>query len=152
MSSFGFSRSGNAVRRRPIYRFVRAMTARSWALFALVSTLWGIPYLFIKVAADEGVPPLYLSWAHCLLAGAVLLALAWRAGTLASLRGRWRWIGIYAVIEIAIPFPLIAAGEIRISSSLAAILVATVPMIIALLALRFDRDERVSGSRLVGLF
>jgi drug/metabolite transporter (DMT)-like permease len=128
------------------------MTARTWALFALVSTLWGIPYLFIKVAVDDGVPPVFLAWARVALGAVVLLALAWRAGTLASLRGRWRWIAVYAVIEIAIPFPLIAAGEIRISSSLAAILVATVPMLIALFALRFDHTERVTGSRLVGLF
>src|SRR5438093_63935 len=33
------------------------MSPRAWAAFATVSTLWGVPYLFIKVAVDDGVPP-----------------------------------------------------------------------------------------------
>ncbi len=51
-----------------------------------------------------------------------------------------------------LPFPLIAAGEQHVDSSLAAILIASVPLIVAVLALRFDHDERATGSRLVGLF
>jgi drug/metabolite transporter (DMT)-like permease len=58
---------------------------------------------------------------------------------------------MYAVFEIVIPFPLIPAGEQRIASSLAAIIIATVPLIVALLALRFDHAERATGRRLVGL-
>jgi drug/metabolite transporter (DMT)-like permease len=128
------------------------LSPRAWAAFAAVSTLWGIPYLFIKVAVDDGVPPLFLAWARVTLGAAVLLLLAWHARVLPSLRGRWRWIAVYAVIEICIPFPLIAAGEKHVASSLAAILIASVPLIIALLALRFDHAERVGGRRLVGLF
>ena len=128
------------------------MSPRAWGAFAAVSVLWGIPYLFIKVAVDEGVPPAFLAWSRVLLAAAVLLVLAWRAGTLGSARGKGRWIAAYAVLEISIPFPLIAAGEQDVSSSLAAILIATVPLMIALLALRFDHSERVQGRRLFGLF
>jgi drug/metabolite transporter (DMT)-like permease len=127
------------------------MSARAWVAFAAVSTLWGIPYLFIKVAVDGGVPPAFLAWVRVVLGAAVLLALAWRAGLLATVRGRWRWLCVYAAFEIAIPFPLIAAGEQHVASSLAAILIATVPINIALLALRFDSAERATGSRLVGL-
>jgi len=128
------------------------MTPRAWAAFAAVSVLWGIPYLFIKIAVDDGVPPLFLAWVRVALGAAVLLALAKRAGILGSVRGRWRIVVLYAVIEIAIPFPLIAEGERHVASSLAAILISSVPMIIAVLALRFDPSERVTGFRLVGLF
>ena len=57
----------------------------------------------------------------------------------------------YAIAEITIPFPLIALGEQHVASSLAAILIASVPLMIALLALRFDPGERVTGIRMVGL-
>jgi drug/metabolite transporter (DMT)-like permease len=127
------------------------MSARAWAGFAAMSLIWGIPYLFIKVAVDDGVPPAFLSWVRVALAAAVLLALAAHAGTLGSLRGTWRWLGLYAVLEIAIPFPLIAAGEQHVASSLAAIIIASVPLLIALLALRFDHSERATGRRLAGL-
>jgi drug/metabolite transporter (DMT)-like permease len=127
------------------------MSARAWVAFAAVSTLWGMPYLFIKVAVDDGVPPAFLAWVRIVLGAAVLLGLAWRAGTLASLRGRWRWIAVFAVVEISLPFPLIAAGEQHVSSSLAAIIVAAAPLFVALLALRFDAEERATGARLAGL-
>ena len=127
------------------------MSARARIAFLSVSVLWGIPYFFIKVAVDDGVPPAFLAWARVALAAAILGALSLRLGLLETLRGRWRILGAYALIEIAVPFPLIAAGEQAVSSSLAAILIAAVPLIIALLALRFDHQERATGSRLVGL-
>jgi len=119
--------------------------------FAAVSFLWGIPYLFIRIAVDDGVPPAFLAWARVLLGALILVPLAWRAGLLDSLRDRGRWLALYALAEIVIPFPLIAAGEQYVSSSIAAILIAAVPLIVALLAIRFDQSERVRGSRLVGL-
>jgi drug/metabolite transporter (DMT)-like permease len=127
------------------------VSARAWAAFASVSILWGIPYLFIKVAVDDGISPWFLAWFRVTLAALVLLGLAWRSGVLGSVRGHGRMLLLYAVIEICIPFPLIAGGEQRIPSSLTAILIAAVPLIIALLALRFDASERVRGSRLWGL-
>ena len=127
------------------------MSARAWAAFAAVSTLWGIPYLFIKVAVDDGVPPAFLAWARVVLGGAVLLLLARRAGALGSLRRHWRWLWVFAAFEIAVPFPLIAAGERHVSSSLAAILIAAAPLFVVLLALRFDPSERAHGTRLAGL-
>jgi drug/metabolite transporter (DMT)-like permease len=127
------------------------MSARAWVAFASVSVLWGIPYLFIKIAVDDGIPPAFLAWVRVLMAAVILLGLSWRAGLLGTLRGRLRWMSLYAIVEICIPFPLIAAGEQHVSSSLAAILIAAVPLIVALLALRFDAGERAHGRRLVGL-
>lgn len=127
------------------------MSARAWAAFGAVSVLWGIPYLFIKVAVDDGVPPAFLAWVRVVLGAAVLLTLAWHGGLLSSLRGRWRWLAVFAVVEITVPFPLIAAGELHVSSSLAAILIAAAPLFVAVLALRFDATERVTEERLAGL-
>jgi drug/metabolite transporter (DMT)-like permease len=127
------------------------VSTRAWVIFGAVSVLWGIPYLFIKVAVDDGVPPAFLAWVRVILAASLLLAIAWRAGTLGSVRGHWRWLALFAVAEVAIPFPLIAAGEQHVASSLAAIIIATAPLFVALLALRFDASERVTGRRLVGL-
>ena len=127
------------------------MSPRAWAAFAAVSILWGIPYLFIKVAVDDGVSPAFLAWVRVVLAAMVLVALAWRLGLLHTLRGRWTWLIVFGIVEIAIPFPLIAAGEQHVASSLAAIIIAAAPLFVALLALRFDDSERVNGLRLVGL-
>src|SRR3954452_19999091 len=128
------------------------MTPRAWAAFAAVSTLWGIPYLFIKLAVDDGISPAFLSWSRCAVGAAVLVPVAWRMGLLRDLRPRLGAITAYAACEIILPFPLIAAGEQHISSSLTAILIASMPLIVALLALRFDASERVRGTRLAGMF
>lgn len=127
------------------------MSPRAWAAFAAMSLLWGIPYLFIKIAVDDGVPPAFVAWARVVLAAAVLVPLAWRAGTLGAVRGRWRWLLVYAVIEISLPFPLIAFGETHVSSSTTAIAIATVPLLASLLALRFAPGERLTGRRLAGM-
>jgi drug/metabolite transporter (DMT)-like permease len=128
------------------------MSSRGRIAFALLSVIWGMPYLFIKVAVDGGLSPAFLSWARVSVAAAILLGFAWRAGVLASLRGRGRWLVVYGICEIVFPFPLIAFGEQRVASSLAAILIASVPLIIAALAMRFMPAERVGGRRLIGLF
>jgi drug/metabolite transporter (DMT)-like permease len=127
------------------------MSARAWTGFAAMSVVWGIPYLFIKVAVDEGLSPAFIAWVRVVLAATILLMLARRAGLLPTLRGHFRWLALYAVLEVAIPFPLIAAGEQHVSSSLTAIVIASVPLIVALLAIRFDPAERATGRRLVGL-
>jgi drug/metabolite transporter (DMT)-like permease len=127
------------------------MSRRAWLAFAAISAIWGIPYLFIKIAVRDGVTPPALAWGRVTLAAVVLLALAARAGTLRTLRGRGRWLLAYAVSEITLPFPLIAFGEQRVASSLAAIIIAAVPLIGALLAMRFDHSERPTPIRALGL-
>jgi drug/metabolite transporter (DMT)-like permease len=127
------------------------MTRRAWIAFSAASVIWGIPYLFIRIAVRHGFTPATLAWSRVALASVVLLALAWRAGTLHQLKGRWRWLAFYALVETTLPFPLIAFGEQRVSSSLAAIIIAAVPLIGTLLALRFDHSERPTPVRFAGL-
>ena len=119
-------------------------------MFAAVALLWGVPYLFIKVAVAE-VPPVTVVFARVALAAALLGPVAARRGALRGLRGRLPQLALLALLEITIPFLLISMGEQRITSSLAGLLIASMPLFVALLALRFDPAERVTGARLLGL-
>ena len=127
------------------------MTPRAWWLFALSSGVWGVPYLFIRVAVDAGVPPAFIAWARVTLAAALLVPLALRRGALRGLRGRAGAVVAYAACEIAVPFVLIAMGERYISSSLTAILIATMPLFVALLSVRVSPADKPTGLRLTGL-
>jgi drug/metabolite transporter (DMT)-like permease len=127
------------------------MTKRAWWAFAFMSVVWGASYLLIKIAIDGGMPAADVAWLRVAIAAVLLVAIAWRAGAMGTLGGRWRWIVGYAITEISIPFPLIAAGEVHVASSLAAIIIASVPLIIAVLSLRFDPSERPTRVRAVGL-
>jgi len=124
------------------------MSPRAWMLFAAVSVLWGIPYLFIKLAVDE-LSPAFIAWSRCAIAAAVLLPLAARAG---ALRGLPRWPLIaFATVELIIPWPLIGFGEQHVASSFAATLIATVPLFVIVISLRRRTAERPTPSRVVGL-
>jgi drug/metabolite transporter (DMT)-like permease len=127
------------------------MSARAWVLFVGMSLVWGIPYAFIKIAVDAGVPPLVVAWGRVALGALVLLPVAWRAGALRGLRERVGWLAAFALFEIAIPFPLISFGEVHVSSSVTAILIAALPLVVAGITLRIEPDERVSAPRLAGL-
>ena len=124
------------------------MSTRGWALFAAVSVVWGMPYLFIKIGVEE-LTPGFVAWSRVALAAVVLLPIAIKTGALRGLP--LRWLVAFAAVEIAVPFPLIGFGEQRISSSLAAILIAALPLVVAFLALRFDHAERPTPIRLAGM-
>ncbi len=113
-----------------------------------MSVIWGVPYLFIKIAVDE-LSAGFVAWSRVAMAAAILLPIAWRTGALRGLSPRW--LLAFAFVEITIPFPLIAFGEEYLSSSITAILIAAVPLMVAFLALRFDHTERPNATRFVGM-
>ncbi len=125
------------------------MTRRAWWAFAFMSVVWGGSYLLIKIAINGGMTAPDVAWLRVAIAAVLLVVVAWRQ--FASLRGRWVLIVAFAVAEISIPFPLIAVGEVHIASSLAAIIIASVPLIVTVLSLRFDPSERPTRARAAGL-
>ena len=127
------------------------MTSRAWLLFVLSSLIWGVPYLFIKIAVDAGVPPAFVAWSRIALAAVLVLPLAIRRDALRGLRNRTAAIVGYTACEVAVPFVLIAVGEQYITSSLTAILIATMPLMVALLSLRLVPGDRLTRTRALGL-
>jgi drug/metabolite transporter (DMT)-like permease len=123
-----------------------------WIL--LLAALWGASFMFIKVAVDE-IEPTAMMAARLLGAGVILLAiLAARAGlraAAASLRSAGLGAVLLGAINGAAPFTLIAWGEKHVDSGIAGIANASVPIFVALLAIRFRVSERVTGLRLVGI-
>ncbi len=126
------------------------MTRKGWVLFIAMSVIWGIPYLFIKIAVQELTPGVVV-FARVGIAALVLIPIAIHQGVLRPLRKRWLMIAGLACVQIVGPFLLISFGEQHITSSLASLLIATDPILVALLALRFDPGERVTGLRSIGL-
>jgi len=126
------------------------VSRRGWVLFIALSVIWGVPYLFIKVAV-EYISPAVLTSTRTGLAALVLAPLAIRGGQLRPLLARWRWVLAFALIEIAVPFGLLGAAEQRLSSSLTGLLVAGVPLIGAVLGVALRLADRIDRRRLIGL-
>jgi drug/metabolite transporter (DMT)-like permease len=127
------------------------MNRRAWLLMALLAGLWGASYLFIKLALEDGMPPLFIVFARIALGATVLVPIARRAGALRGMRGLTGPILFMAVVQVVLPFLLITYGERHIASSLAGILVSATPIFTALIAVRYDDDERPRGIALAGV-
>lgn len=127
------------------------MDRRSWLLMALLAALWGASYLFIKVALEDGMAPLFIVFARILLGALVLVPLALRSGELAQMRGLTGPIMFMAVVQVVVPFVLITYGEEHIASSLTGILVSAAPIFTALIAVRYDDEERPRGIAIAGV-
>ena len=126
------------------------MTWRTWATFAALCAIWGLPYFFIKLALPE-LSPVCIAWGRITLAALVLVPIAWHRGVLQRAFEHKIAVATFAVVELVIPFSLIAMGEQWISSSLAGILIATVPLTVVVIAPLFGVKERIGALRIVGL-
>src|SRR3954468_16662484 len=126
------------------------MTRRSWLMLIVTAAVWGSSYMFIKVALDdfsEGA----IVCLRTALGALLLLSFAASRGVLGHIRPRVRWMLVIAFIQVVGPFLLITYGENHISSSLTAILISSVPIFTALVAMGFDHAERSQGWALVGI-
>ncbi len=120
----------------------------------LLSSLWGASYLFIKVAVEEMEPAammaLRLLLAASLLSGVLVASMGFRPAV-AAVRATGRHGVVLGIINGVGPFWLIAWGEKHIDSGIAAIANSTVPIFVALLAIRLRPSERARGIRLGGV-
>jgi drug/metabolite transporter (DMT)-like permease len=126
--------------------------ARSWIDFSLVGVLWGVPYLLIRVAVAPGqFTPAFLVFSRVAIGAALLLAYAIKRGTLKPALREMKWITIYAVIEMAGPWGFVSQSETKVSSGLAALLIATVAIWATLLNGALGDKSVWHSTRILGL-
>ncbi len=126
------------------------MSRRGWWLFAAMSLIWGVPYLLIKVAVG-GVTPPVLVLARVGIGAALLLPIAIRRRELAPLLPYWRWVLLFALVEIIAPWLLLSEAETRLSSSLSGLLIASVPILVAVFGRLTGGQDRLTPVRWTGL-
>jgi drug/metabolite transporter (DMT)-like permease len=122
-------------------------------LFAVMSVVWGIPYLLIKVAVRD-LDPVVLVLSRTAIATALLLPLAVARGDVRPVLVRWRPLLAYTVAELAVPWVLLARAEERLPSSVSGLLVAAVPLVGAVVAVILggrDSHEHLGGRGVAGL-
>ncbi len=127
------------------------MSRRGLVLFLAVSLIWGLPYLMIREAVRNGVDPATLVFLRTAPAALILLPIAWRTGALRAVAPRWRWIVLYSFVHFGVPLFVIAVAEQHLTSSVTGMLVATVPLLAAVVARFTHPEERFGVSRVGGL-
>lgn len=120
-----------------------------WLL--VLGALWGTSYLFIKVTVSE-VPALTLVAGRLIVAAAIMwILLLLRGQTVPRSRRIWTAFGVMGLLSGAIPYWLISWGEQYISSGLASLLQATMPIFTILLAHWLSNDERLTWLKGIGV-
>jgi drug/metabolite transporter (DMT)-like permease len=129
----------------------RNSNAVVWALFIGLGFFWGSSYFWIKVGL-ETVPPLTLIAGRLVLASLFLWAVVLLTREPLPRSGRqYGHLMVMALVNIVVPFVLIAYGEKSIDSALASILNATVPLFVIILAPMFLPDEGITWPKIAGL-
>jgi drug/metabolite transporter (DMT)-like permease len=115
----------------------------------LPGAIWGSSFLFIRVAVPA-LGPFVLMELRVGLAAAAFALLAVAVGRLPKLRYRWKGLLVLGACNAAIPFSLIAASEINLTASLAAILNATTVLFAAVVAAAW-MGEALTKGKVAGL-
>ncbi len=126
------------------------MSRRGWALFIAMCLIWGIPYLLIKVAVSD-ISPVTLVFFRTLVGALILVPIAIARGQLLPVLPYWKWIVLYTAVEVALPWFLVSDAEVRLSSSLAGLLIAATPFAGVILSRLTGSDDRFDAKRLLGL-
>jgi drug/metabolite transporter (DMT)-like permease len=135
-------------------RATRTAGARNMLLLAALALIWGSSFMFIKVAVRDLAPSTLVLGrvGFAALALAIVVPIALGAQLTASeVRAHWQALVLVGLLNTALPFWLLSWGETRVDSGLASILQASVPIFVAVFAFAFFHEQRVTGSRLVGI-
>ena len=126
------------------------MTRRGLLLFAAMCVIWGIPYLFIRIAVSE-LPPSVLVFGRTSVGALMLLLIALARGELRGLARRWAPLLALALVEIAVPWYMLSSAEQRITSALAGLLISAVPLVGVVIATSLGNREYLRLESLSGL-
>jgi len=126
------------------------MNRRALFLFLAMSVIWGISYLFIRIAVAD-ISPIVLVFVRTLIGAAILLPIALARGGLRGLAKSWLPLLAFAGAEIGVPWVLMSHAEQSISSSLAGLLVAAVPLVGVVIATAGGNREHLGPASVSGL-
>src|SRR6185295_16380762 len=118
------------------------MTAREYGLLGVLALLWGVSFLFSKVALAELPPSTLVLGRFGIAALALLLAVCLGRHRMPRSPRVWAAFFVLGALNSLIPFGLIAWGQVQLTSGLASILNATTPLFTALVATAWG-DERL---------
>lgn len=126
------------------------MSRRGLLLFAAMCVIWGIPYLFIRIAVGE-LSPATLVFFRTAVAALILMPVVIARGGLGPIRNRWVPLLAFAAVEIAGPWFFLSSAEQHITSALAGLLISAVPLVGVVIALALGVREQMGPASIAGL-
>jgi drug/metabolite transporter (DMT)-like permease len=131
-----------------------APTRGDWLRVAALALLWGTAFALIEIGIADMAPGFLMMsrlWVSAIVLTLWSLALGQPLPRLWPPDRRWLWLGALGLLSAAYPFTAIAIGQRHVTSALAGILIASVPVMTAALAQLFVRAEPMTPRRILGL-
>ena len=127
------------------------MSPLEWLMLAILGGFWGGTFFFNAIALPE-LPPLVVILLRVAIATVILWGVVLMSGVSVP-RGRDVWIAltVMAFANSALPFFLIAWGQLHIASGLAAILIASSPLYAVVAAHFMTQDEGLTLGKVTGV-
>ncbi len=122
------------------------MNVVAWLFLAVV---WGTTWAAVKIGL-ETLPPMTFSGVRFALAGTVLLVVSMLRGRVLPTREQWPLILATALFAVAVPYGLQFWGQQHIASGLAAVLTATIPVLVIFMAHWSLPDEPMTRRKALG--
>jgi drug/metabolite transporter (DMT)-like permease len=122
---------------------VRPPAWKTLLAFGIIYFVWGSTFLAIRVGVRE-VPPLVLASMRFFVAGAVLFLWMRLRGTPSPSRREWLAASALAVCIFVVDYGLLFWAEQRVPSGIAAVMLATIPVFMALSEIVFLRTQRLT--------
>jgi drug/metabolite transporter (DMT)-like permease len=116
---------------------------QTWLAFAIIYLVWGSTFLAIRVGVRE-VPPFLLAGMRFFAAGIVLFAWMRAKGTPSPSRREWATASLLAVLIFVGDYGLLFWAEKRVPSGVAAVMMATIPVFLALAEIVFLRTQKLT--------
>ncbi len=119
---------------------------RAWKVFlafAIIYFVWGSTFLAIRVGVRE-VPPFLLAGMRFLVAGIVLYCWMRARGTASPTAREWGAASLLAVLIFVLDYGLLFWAERRVPSGIAAVMMATIPVFMAIAEIVFLRTQRLT--------
>jgi len=123
----------------------------AWFVLILLGAIWGSSYMFIKIGVAE-IPPFTFVFGRTAMAAlALLITMRARGEVFPRHRQTWLVLGAMGITNGVIPYTLITWGETSITSGLASILTAAMPLFTIILAHFGTHDERLTPTKSLGI-
>jgi drug/metabolite transporter (DMT)-like permease len=129
-------------------------TWKTLLAFAIIYFVWGSTFLGIRTGVRE-VPPLVLAAMRFSVAGVVLFGWVLARGERAPTAREWRSASLLGLVIFVFDYGLLFWAEQRVPSGIAAVMLATIPVFMALCEIIFLRTQRLTirlaAALLIGL-
>src|ERR1700693_5350735 len=111
--------------------------------FAIIYFVWGTTYLAIRVGVHE-VPPFLLAALRFLIAGGVLYGWTIAHGERSPTARQWMGVSSIAILIFVLDYGLVYWAEQRVPSGITAVMMATIPVFMAMSEIILLRTQRLS--------